>query len=206
MIHGEDGSSCLLVDAHLGYRCLKVHPTHHPFRANGHELRKATKQGRVSLLWIGAGRRNVRPCFGPLGSPGPPQWPRESGLAAGCHCHRWVVWTAALLVSARPEDGAGAATSSSRRSMRYDDEQKLLDELGLSLLDAANKSERHNITRPEALAACAASRLLAQVAAQRPSDVTKGAASSTSRAAAGASVTSETCKPESETRRNMKPT
>jgi hypothetical protein len=30
---------------------------------------------------------------------------------------------------------------------------KLLDEVGLSLLDAANKSERHSITRPEALAA-----------------------------------------------------
>jgi hypothetical protein len=31
--------------------------------------------------------------------------------------------------------------------------QKLLDEVGLSLLDAANKSEWHDITRPEALAA-----------------------------------------------------
>ena len=31
--------------------------------------------------------------------------------------------------------------------------QKPLDEVGLSLLDAANKSEWHNITRPEALAA-----------------------------------------------------
>jgi hypothetical protein len=30
--------------------------------------------------------------------------------------------------------------------------QKLLDEVGFSLLDAANKSEWHNITRPEALA------------------------------------------------------
>ena len=29
--------------------------------------------------------------------------------------------------------------------------QKLLDEVGLSLLDAAKKSEWHNITRPEAL-------------------------------------------------------
>jgi hypothetical protein len=39
--------------------------------------------------------------------------------------------------------------------------QKLLDELGLGLLDASNKSEWHNIiniTRPEALAARAASR------------------------------------------------
>ena len=68
---------------------------------------------------------------------------------------------------------------------------KLLDELGLSLLrlDAANKGEWHNITRPAALAARAASRLPAQVAAQRPSDVTKGpgAAPSASRAA-GAEV------------------
>ncbi len=61
--------------------------------------------------------------------------------------------------------------------------QKLLDEVGLSLLDAANlllnKSEWHNITRPEALAAQvrAASGFSAQVAAQRPSAVTKGAAS-----------------------------
>ncbi len=30
---------------------------------------------------------------------------------------------------------------------------KLLDEVGLSLLDAANKSEWHNMTRPMALAA-----------------------------------------------------
>ena len=92
--------------------------------------------------------------------------------------------------------------------------KKLLDEVGLSLLDAANKSEWHNlnITRPEALAAQAraASRFPAQVAAaQRPSAATKRAASSTSRAlqraAAGASVTaSATCKPES--RRNLKPT
>jgi hypothetical protein len=81
--------------------------------------------------------------------------------------------------------------------------QKLLDELGLSLLDAANKSEWHNITRPESLAAGAACRFPAQVAAQRPSDVTKGATPSTSRAA-GASVTSATCKPES--RRKLKPT
>lgn len=88
--------------------------------------------------------------------------------------------------------------------------QKLLDEVGLSLLDAANKSEWHNITRPEALAAQAraASGVSAQAAAKRPSQaaVTKGAASSTSRAAAsGASVTaSATCQPES--RRNLKPT
>ena len=49
--------------------------------------------------------------------------------------------------------------------------QKLLDEVGLSLLDAANKSEWHNIIRPEALAAQAraASRFPAQVAAKRPS-------------------------------------
>ena len=46
--------------------------------------------------------------------------------------------------------------------------QKLLDELGRSLLEAPNKSQWHNITRPEALAAQAraASRLTAQVAAQ----------------------------------------
>ena len=46
--------------------------------------------------------------------------------------------------------------------------QKLLDEVGLSLLDAANKSEWHNITRPEALAAQAraASGVSAQVAAK----------------------------------------
>ncbi len=108
--------------------------------------------------------------------------------------------------------------------------QKLLDEVGLrvSLLDAANKGEWHNITRPEAHAAQAraASGVSAQVAAKRPSAVTKGAyrghvirivrsikllpqntkgaASSTSRAA-GASVTaSATCKPES--RRNLTPT
>jgi hypothetical protein len=73
--------------------------------------------------------------------------------------------------------------------------QKLLGEVGLSpgLLDAANKSEWHNMTIPEARAAQAraASGVAAnQVAAKRPSAVTKGAASSTSRAAAsGASVT-----------------
>jgi hypothetical protein len=86
--------------------------------------------------------------------------------------------------------------------------QKLLGEVGLSLFDAANKSEPewHNTTRPAALAAQAraASGFSAQVDAERPSAVTKGAASSTSRAA-GASVTaSATCKPES--RRNLKPT
>ncbi len=84
--------------------------------------------------------------------------------------------------------------------------QNLPDEAGLSLLDAANKSEWHNITKPEALAAQAraASGVSAQVAAKRPSAVTQGAASPTSRAA-GASVTaSATCKPES--RRNLKPT
>ena len=122
----------------------------------------------------------------------------------------------------------------------------LLDEVGLSgLLDAANKREWHNITRPEALAAQAraasffgkaelfndgttqpetardpplkggrfapiraASGFSAQVAAKRPSAVTKGAASSTSRAAgASDSVAASrpaTCKPES--RRNLKPT
>jgi hypothetical protein len=48
--------------------------------------------------------------------------------------------------------------------------QKLLDEVGRSLLEASNKSERHNITRPEALAAQARaasySPLTAQAAAQ----------------------------------------
>ncbi len=65
--------------------------------------------------------------------------------------------------------------------------------------------EWNNITRPAALAARAASRFPAQVAAQRPSAVTKGAALAppTSRAAS-ASVTSATCKAES--RRNLKPT
>ncbi len=50
--------------------------------------------------------------------------------------------------------------------------RKLLDEVGLSLLEAAaNKSEWHNITRPEALAAQAraASGFSAQVADKRPS-------------------------------------
>ncbi len=77
--------------------------------------------------------------------------------------------------------------------------QKLLDEAGLtdSLLNAANKSrsEWHSITRPEALAAQAraASRFPAQVAAKRPSAVTKGAASSTSRAAGTSVAASATC-------------
>jgi hypothetical protein len=84
--------------------------------------------------------------------------------------------------------------------------------VGLSLLqvDAANRSEWHNKTRPEALAdqARAASRLPAQVASKRPSAVTKGAASSESTSrAAGASVTaSATRKPASESRRNLEPT
>ena len=87
--------------------------------------------------------------------------------------------------------------------------QKLLDEVGLSLLDAANKSEWHNITRPEALAAHwqarAASGFSAQVAAaKRPSAVTKGAASSTSPAAVASVTASATCKPES--RKNLEPT
>ena len=91
------------------------------------------------------------------------------------------------------------------RVLYYSAIQKLLGEVGLSLLDAANKSEWHNITRPEALPvqARAASGSSDQVAAKRPSAVTKVAASSTSRAA-GASVTaSATCKPES--RRNLQP-
>ncbi len=91
----------------------------------------------------------------------------------------------------------------------------MLDEVpvGLSLLqvDAANMSEWHNITRPEALAAQAraASGVSAQVAAKRPrpseAAVTKGAASSA--AASGASVTaSATCQCKPESRRNLKPT
>ena len=98
-------------------------------------------------------------------------------------------------------------SSSGKTKVRYDSAvQKLLHEVGLSLLDAANKSEWHNVTRPEALAAQAraASGLSAQVAAKRPSAVTKGAASSTSRAAGTSVTASATCKPES--RRNLKPT
>ena len=83
---------------------------------------------------------------------------------------------------------------------------KLLGELGLSLLDASNKSGWHNITRPEALAAraasklparVAASKLPARVAAQRPSAVTKRAASTSRAADIGASASSAKCKPES---------
>jgi hypothetical protein len=95
--------------------------------------------------------------------------------------------------------------------------QKLLDdsEVGLSLLDAAtsNKSEWHlNITRPDSAALAAQARAAsgvqvpAQVAAQRPSAVTKGAALTTSRAASASvlATASATCKPES--RRNLRPT
>ena len=76
---------------------------------------------------------------------------------------------------------------------------KLLGELGLSLLEASNKSEWHNITRREALAARAASKLPAGlgVAAQRPSAVTNGAASTSRATAIGASASSAKCKPES---------
>ena len=83
---------------------------------------------------------------------------------------------------------------------------KLLGELGLSLLDASNKSGWHNITRPEALAAraasklparVAASKLPARVAAQRPSAVTKRAASTSRATDIGASASSAKCKPES---------
>jgi hypothetical protein len=74
---------------------------------------------------------------------------------------------------------------------------KLLGELGLSLLDASNKSEWHNITRPEALAARAASKLPARVAARRPSAVTQRAASTSRATASGASASSAKCKPES---------
>jgi hypothetical protein len=74
---------------------------------------------------------------------------------------------------------------------------KLLGELGLSLLDASNKSEWHNITRPEALAARATSKLPARVAARRPSAVTQRAASTSRVTASGASASSAKCKPES---------
>jgi hypothetical protein len=63
---------------------------------------------------------------------------------------------------------ATAGRSSRRRTIpsTYDSAvHLLLGELGLSLLDASSKSEWHNITRPEALAARAALRLPAQVAA-----------------------------------------
>ncbi len=95
----------------------------------------------------------------------------------------------------------GRKQPSGKTKVLYDSAvQKLLDEVtvGLSLRvpDAANKSEWHNITRPEALAAQAraASGFSAQVAAKRPSAsaVTKGAASESSASesrAAGASVT-----------------
>ncbi len=84
--------------------------------------------------------------------------------------------------------GWQAVFRSNQGPLLYDSAvQKLLDEVGLSLLDAAtsNKGEWHNMTRPEALAAQAraASGVSAQVAAKRPSAVTKGAASSTARAA-----------------------
>ncbi len=92
-------------------------------------------------------------------------------------------WTPSLLQRCWVVDGK---QPSGKIKVLYDSAvQKLLDEVGLSLLDAANKSEWHNITRPEALAAQAraASGFSAQVAAKRPSGsaVTKGAASSTRR-------------------------
>ncbi len=62
---------------------------------------------------------------------------RTPSLLQRCQC--WVV------------DGK---QPSGKTKVLYDSAvQKLLDEVGLSLLDAANKSEWHNITRPEALAA-----------------------------------------------------
>jgi hypothetical protein len=56
----------------------------------------------------------------------------------------------------------GKQPSGKIKDLHDSDVQKLLDELGLGLLDVSNKSEWHNITRPEALAARAASRLPAQ--------------------------------------------
>ena len=97
--------------------------------------------------------------------------------------------SSAALLGAAVVDSDGKQPSGKIKVLYDSAVQKLLDEVGLrvSLLDAANKSEWHNITRPEALAAQpearAASRFPAQVAAKRPSAVTKGAASSTSRAA-----------------------
>ena len=85
----------------------------------------------------------------------------------------------------------------------YDSVQKLLDELGLSLLDAANKSEWHNITRPEALAARAHPGYQPKLPPNGPLLPPKGL-HHLHHAAAGASVSSATCKPES--RSNLKPT
>ena len=77
-----------------------------------------------------------------------------------------------LLRSTRVATVVDGKQPSGKIKVLYDSAvQKLLDEVGLSLLDAANKSEWHNITRPEALAAQAraASGVSAQVAAKRPS-------------------------------------
>ncbi len=98
------------------------------------------------------------------------------------------LWTS-LLQRRKVVDGK---QPSRKTKVLYDSAvQKLLDEVGLSLLDAADKSEWHNITRPWRGARCSGSRgirVSAQVAAKRPSAATKGAASSTSRlGAAGAS-------------------
>jgi hypothetical protein len=81
------------------------------------------------------------------------------------------LWTS-LLQRRKVVDGK---QPSRKTKVLYDSAvQKLLDKVGLSLLDAANKSEWHNIiniTRPEALAAPAraASGFSAQVAAKQPS-------------------------------------
>ncbi len=94
--------------------------------------------------------------------------------------------------------------------------QKLLGEVGLSILDAANKSEWHNITRvtrPEALAAQAraASGVSAQVAAKRPSQAAVSAChqrgciihiTSSCQWRLGNGIGNMPCKPES--RRNLK--
>ena len=68
-------------------------------------------------------------------------------------------------------DASGKQPSGETKDLNDSAVQKLLGELGLGLLDASNKSEWHNVTRPDALAARAAFRLPAQVAAQRPSAV-----------------------------------
>ena len=110
--------------------------------------------------------------------------PRHQAL---CSFEGAEILRACLSYGRRPDSISTAALlgvvdgkqPSGKTKVLYDSAvQKLLDEVGLSLLDAANKSEWHNITRPEARAAQAraASGFSAQVAAKRPSDVTKWAA------------------------------
>ncbi len=61
------------------------------------------------------------------------------------------LWTPSPLQRCWVVDGTGKPVASSLKTkVLYDSAvQKLLGEVGLSLLDAANKSEWHNITRPE---------------------------------------------------------